>query len=87
MENDERPEPKETIHGHPVYCDDQDTRFYLKRLDSQEAKAIFDYAKNHGRTDFEMRKQSGTRYNCFMEYDDGAYIVVNEGQQSTGWFS
>lgn len=82
---DERPGHRDIIHGHPVYCDDYDVRQYLRQLDSSEARAIFEYARNHGRTDFEMKK-GGTRYNCAMEYDDGAYIVMNEGRQETGWF-
>ncbi|MFH1171376.1 MAG: hypothetical protein V1778_02460 [bacterium] len=82
----DRPEHKETIHGHSVYCDDLDLRRYLKKLDQEEAKAIFDYARVHGHTEFEWRKlNSNTRLNCTMEYDDGAYIVRIEGKEETGW--
>jgi hypothetical protein len=84
---EERPSHKETIHGHPVYCDDQEVRRYLKKLDRDEAQAIFNYAKVHGRTDFEMKKPgSSARWNCNMAYDDGAYIVEVEGKEKTGWF-
>lgn len=85
---DQRPSHKETIHNHPVHCDDRDVRQYLKKLDEEEAKAIFEYARMHGRTDFEMKKpNSNTRYNCDMVYDDGAYIVTLEGKQGgSGWF-
>ncbi|MBI3956440.1 MAG: hypothetical protein HY340_00420 [Candidatus Kerfeldbacteria bacterium] len=86
MEND-RPKHKESIHGHPVYCDDRDVRQYLKQLDSDEAGIIFSAAKNRGRAEFEFRKAGSTsRYNCTMEYDDGAYIVLNEGRETAGWF-
>lgn len=82
----EQPQHKETIHGHPVYCDDQDVRMYLKRLDSHEADVIFQYAKHHGRADFEMKKGS-TRYNCYLDYnDDGTYAAISEGMQNSGWF-
>lgn len=84
MESD-RPSFKSTIHGHPVYCDDEDARYYLRHLDDAEAGAIFRYAKTRGRTDFEIKKHS-TRYNYHMTYDDGAYIVEAEGAERHGWF-
>lgn len=85
---DERPEHKETIHNHPVYCDDLELRRYLKKLDEDEAKALFDYAREHGDTEFEMRKPgSNERLNCSMRYDEGAYIVAIENKEGgSGWF-
>lgn len=82
MEDSSRPKYKETIHNHPTYCDDMELRRYLKNLDDAEAKAIYGYARSRGRTDFEWRKpNSNTRYNCNMEYDDGAYIATIEGRE------
>lgn len=75
-----RPTEKWDIHGHTVYIDDDEARRYLKKLDYKEAQAIFEYAKGRGRTDFEMRKGS-TRYNYHMTYDDGIYIVIEEGRE------
>ena len=78
----ERPSHKETIHGHPVYCDDRDVRRYLKELDRDEADTIFASAKSHGSAEFEYHTVGSTsRYNASMEYDDGAYIVVSEGRE------
>lgn len=88
MDDEQRPEMKETIHNHPVYCDDLEVRRYLKKLDDEEAKAIFEYARMHGTSEFEMRKPgSNERQNCSMQYDDGAYIVTIEGNEGgSGWF-
>lgn len=87
MADDDRPANKATIHGHPVYCDDQMVRNYLRKLDSEEAEVIFHHAMNQGQADFEVR-QGSSRYNFQMSYDDGAYIIEGEGKESqgSGWF-
>ncbi len=85
-EGDGRPSTKVSIHGHPVYCDDYSIREYLRHLDNEEAKVIFEYAKHHGSSAFEYKK-GGTRTNATMEYDNGAYIIRSEGAESgSSWF-
>ncbi|MBI4414726.1 MAG: hypothetical protein HY566_00620 [Candidatus Kerfeldbacteria bacterium] len=85
MEKDDRPSNRSSIHTHPVYCDDYDVREYLRHLDSDEARVIFDYAKNHGSAEFEFKK-GGTTHDCTMKYDDGAYIVQEQENAGGGWF-
>lgn len=84
MENNDRPSNRSIIHTHPVYCDEYDVRAYLRHLDSDEAKVIFEFAKHHGSAEFEFKK-NGTTHNCTMEYDDGAYIVQKKESEEGGW--
>lgn len=81
----ERPKHKETIHGHATYFDDWKVVSYLKGLDTQEAEVLFKYAKEHHAADFEMKKD-GTRHNYRLVHSSGAYVVEDQGAQSTGWF-
>lgn len=77
-----------TIHGHSVStgADDDESRRYLRGLDNEEAKAIFDQAKVHGTAEFEVSR-NGTRENYSAGYKDGKYTVKDEGKQkSSGWF-
>ena|GEM_PF-3160417 len=85
MADEEQPQFKSEIHGHPVYCDDEDAREYLRHLDNQEADVIFSHAKVHGNADFEI-SDGGTRYNYSMTYHNGGYSVVKEGKEGSGWF-
>lgn len=84
--NNEHPEHKETIHGHVTYCDDQQVIWYLKHLDQQEANALYKYAKEHRATDFEMKRKDGARFNYRLVHANGAFVVEDQGKQSTGWF-
>lgn len=81
----QHPEHKENIHGHVTYCDDWKVITYLKQLDEQEAQVLFKYAKEHRSADFEAKKD-GARYNYRLVYSNGAYVVEDQGAQSTGWF-
>lgn len=85
MSDDNRPQHKSTLHGHVVYCDDEDIRHYFRHLDHDEADMIFDRAKAHGHAEFEVKKHDGSRHNCSMRHHNGYYAVENEGRQNTGW--
>lgn len=80
----DRPQNHSTIHGHPVYCDDEDARFYLRHLDNEEATTIFQHAKEHGESDFEIKAHSD-RKDYSMQYDNGAYIVMPKESEHGGW--
>lgn len=60
--------------------DDKDSRRYLRALDTDEAKTIFNQAKVHGNAEFETR-QHGVRENRTAEYKDGKYTVKDEGKE------
>ncbi len=81
MSDDSQPEHKSDIHGHTVYCDDEDIRHYLRHLDHDEAKVIFGHAKHRGRAEFEVHHDGG-RYNCTMHYHNGTYMIYEEGRES-----
>lgn len=83
MSDDSRPEHKSTLHGHIVYCDDEDIRHYLKHLSGDEADVIFEHAKVHGSADFDMNHH-GTHHRCHVEHGNGFYVVTSAGTE-TGW--
>lgn len=85
---DDAQEYKSTIHGRSVStgADDDESRRYLRELDNDEAKVIFDQAKRRGTAEFEVRR-NGTRENYSAGYKNGKYTVKDEGKQkSSGWF-
>lgn len=84
----EHVDDQNTIHGHQVStnADDEHSRQYLRSLDVDEAKTIFEQAKRAGNAEFEINKD-GTRHNYSAGYKDGKYTVTNKGKQKpSGWF-
>lgn len=75
------PTAQSNIHGHVVHADDQDGPRYLRRLDDQEAKAVFDNAKVHDKTEFETRKSGGVRTNYKLGEKAGRYDLTNQGKE------
>lgn len=72
------------IHGHEV-DGDEDGIHYLRHLDDQEAKVLFEYAKKRGSADFETRV-SGIRRNFALTYDNYHYSVADQGaERGGGW--
>lgn len=86
---EEKQDYRSTIHGHVVNtdADDKDSRRYLRSLDTDEAKTIFNQARVHGNAEFETR-QRGMRENHSAQYEDGRYTVRREGKEKSGssWF-
>lgn len=70
------------IHGHEV-DGDEDGIHYLRHLDPDEAKVLFEYAKRHGHAEFEARV-SGIRRNYALKYDNYRYTVEAEGTEGGG---
>ncbi len=73
---------RSNIHGHIIESSEhaQGPRGYLRGLDPEEAKPIFNYARAHGDVEFEVR-QHGVRENFGMEYKNGKYKITDEGKQ------
>jgi hypothetical protein len=65
------------IDGHPVYHDDEDhhgVEYLNSKIDRNEAKVLFDYAKTHGTAEFET--QGGKNYSLVHNNEKGNYEIV-----------
>lgn len=70
------------IHGHIVDGDENGIH-YLRHLDAEEAKVLFEFAKRHGAAEFETRV-SGIRHNYSLRYENYRYAVADGGSESGG---
>jgi hypothetical protein len=70
------------IHGHNV-DGDEDGIHYLRHLDPEESRVLFEYAKKRGQAEFESRV-SGVRRNYALKYDNYRYSVESQGAESGG---
>ena len=79
----EEPGIRSEIHGHQVMTTvhDQGPRSYLRGLDADEARPIFNDAKFHGPTQFEIHRTGHERENYSMERKVGKYWVTDQGRQ------
>ncbi|MDD5589953.1 MAG: hypothetical protein PHQ47_02130 [Candidatus Portnoybacteria bacterium] len=67
--------PRTTFHNYVLEFEENDRHGYdylASKLNSEEAKVYFDYAKSHGEAQFET--QSGKDYSLF--HKDGLYTLV-----------
>lgn len=80
----EEPGIRSTIHGHIIESSEhaQGPRGYLRGLDKEEAKPLFDYARVHHDVEFEVRKHNGVRENFSMEHKAGKYKITDQGKQN-----
>lgn len=71
------------IHGHSVESSvhANGVRGYLRGLDVEEAKPVFNYARLHTDAEFEIR-QHNIRENFGMAFKAGKYKVRDEGKQN-----
>lgn len=78
----EEPGIRSTIHGHSVASSihANGPRGYLRGLDNEEAKPLFNYAHMHHTAEFEVR-QHGVRENVSLEYKNGKYKITEQGKQ------
>lgn len=69
------------IHGHSVLSDDLHGMRYLRKLDPDEAKTIFQQAKTQGSAEFETRTPGGRRHNYSARYKNGRYTLKDQGRE------
>lgn len=74
------------IHNHEVSGEFEGLQA-LKQLDNNEALVLFDYAKHHGRADFEGAVQGHRKDFTLVHNSDGTHAVEErEQKKSSGWF-
>lgn len=75
-----------TVHGHTV-DGEWEAVAALKKLDSEEAKVLFEYARHHGEAEFEGNVNGKRRdYTLVRESDSTHRIEERQEKKSTGWF-
>lgn len=82
----EEPGVTSFIHGHSVQSSAHANgpRGYLRGLDVEEAKPLFNYARLHNDAQFEVRHLNGVRENYGLEHKGGKYTVKDQGKQKIG---
>lgn len=72
------------MDGHKVEGDEEGRR-YLRALEINEAKVIFEYAKKHGVAEFEDHRYNR---NYTLRYDKNTlvYAVEQRKPKSIGWW-
>lgn len=67
---------KVDLHGHPVVHDDDDHHGYdylAHKIQPEEAKVLFTYAKEHGEAQFETHDNKNYSLN---HNSDGTYTII-----------
>ncbi len=67
---------KTEFYGHSVFYDENDRYGYeylSRKIDREETKVLFDYAKSHGQAQFET--QTGKNYSL-VHNNGGTYKIV-----------
>ncbi len=67
---------KVDIHGHPVFHEDDDHHGYeylAHKIQGDEAKVLFTYAKEHGAADFETHDNKNY---SLVHKGDGTYTIA-----------
>ncbi len=70
------------INGHNV-SGDEEGMHYLRHLDPDEAKVLYDYARKHGAAEFETQVH-GLRHNFTLKYENYEFTVEDRGAQGGG---
>ena len=68
--------PKVELYGHPVVHDDNDHDGYnylAHKIQAEEAKVLFGYAKEHGTAEFETHLNKNY---SLIHNSDGTYTIV-----------
>jgi hypothetical protein len=71
------------VHGHIISGDETGVH-YLRHLDLEESRVLFDYAKKRGSANFETTVQ-GIRRNFTLTYNNYEYKVEARGPEHHGW--